>query len=75
MEVGGEVEVTTALIGERIKRPGHDATRVMMFVDAEVRRELNNLLYQPFMRGVGYSEFIRRAVERAYEEADEQGVL
>jgi hypothetical protein len=73
MEVG-EVEVM-ALIGETIARPGHDATRVKMFVDAEVRAELRNLLYQPFMRGVGYSEFIQRAIERAYEEADEQGVL
>jgi hypothetical protein len=72
LEKGGRM---TALIGETIARPGYDATRVKMFVDAEVRAELRNLLYMPFMRGVGYSEFIKRAIDRAYEEADEQGVL
>ncbi len=67
--------MTTALIGERRARPGTDETRVPINIDRDVRAKLNDLLYLPFMRGVGYSEFIQRAIERTYEEADEQGVL
>lgn len=63
-----------SLIGEKRDRPGTDLTRVPINIDREVREELNNLLYQPFMRGVGYSEFIRRAIRCAYEEAERQGV-
>jgi hypothetical protein len=63
--------MATALIGETQGRPGNDRTPIN--IDGEVREELRNLLYQPFMRGVGYSEFIKRAIDRAYEEADKQG--
>lgn len=65
--------MTTALIGERIERPGTDETRVAIYIDEGVRTELRDLLYMPWMRGVGYSEFVQRAVRRAYEEKEEQG--
>lgn len=56
------------LTGETQGRPGTDETRVPMMVDRDVRAALIRLLYQPQMRGVGYSEFIQRAVALAHEE-------
>lgn len=73
--------MSTALIGETQGRPLTRSnaypqdSRVPINIDPSTRMELRDLLYQPFMRGVGYSEFINRAVKRAYEEAEEQGVL
>jgi hypothetical protein len=64
--------VATALIGETILRPDNERTPIN--IDISTRMQLRDLLYQPWMRGVGYSEFIERAITRAYEEADEQGV-
>lgn len=63
----------TALVGSRRERPGNDSTRVPINIDKNVRGELDALLYMPYMRGVGYSEFILRAVRRAREEAGDQG--
>lgn len=60
--------MTIALTGETQGRPGSDETRVPINIDAGTREKLRDLLYRPFMRGVGYSEFIERAVARAYEE-------
>jgi hypothetical protein len=65
--------MTTALIGKTIRRPGDDTTRVPIHIDESVREDLRNLLYEPWMRGVGYSEFIQRAILRAYEEQEENG--
>lgn len=63
--------MTTALIGPTLKRP--PGVRAPINIDPTVREELRSLLYEPYMRGVGYSEFILRAVKRAREEAEEQG--
>lgn len=67
--------MTTALCGETQGRPPAADGRVEMLVHPETRERLRELLYQPFMRGVGWSEFINRAIDRAYEEADEQGLF
>lgn len=67
--------MSTALVGPRISRPGDDSTRIHILVDEDVVHELRVLLHLPFMTGVGWSEFIERAVKRALEEADEQGLL
>jgi hypothetical protein len=56
------------LTGETEGRPGDDTTRVPLNVHDETRERLRTLLHMPFMRGVGYSEFIDRAVARAWEE-------
>ena len=61
----------THLIGERQRRPGNDSTRVPINIDADVRQRLRDLLYEPEMRGVGYSEFIDRAVRAAWAEIEE----
>lgn len=66
--------MSTALTGESLRRPGSDATRVPINIDRQTREALCVLLYEPYMRGVGYSEFIERAIRRAREEADEQGL-
>ena len=72
--------MSTALTGETISRPTHatpnypEGMRVPINIDPGVRTNLLDLLYQPWMRGVGYSEFIQRAIDRAYEEADEHGL-
>lgn len=58
------------LTGETMGRPGDESTRVPMNVDKEVRDSLRNLLYEPEMRGVGYSEFIARAVIAAWGEIE-----
>lgn len=63
--------MTTALSGETIRRPGTDETRVPINIDSEVRELLRNLLFEPWMRGVGYSEFIARAIQRTREEHEE----
>lgn len=42
--------------------------RVPIDIDPEVRRALRDLLFEDYMRGVGYSEFIRRAVAVARAE-------
>lgn len=57
----------TSLIGSTINRP--QGRRVPMNVDEKTRAAVRDLLFQPWMRGVGYSEFLERAVDRAYEEA------
>lgn len=66
--------MSTALCGERRERPGNDSTRTPINIDRDVKEELRDLLHAPYMRGVGFSEFIRRAVTRAREEADEHGL-
>lgn len=66
--------MSTALAGESLRRPGSDDTRVPINIDAQTREALRVLLYEPYMRGVGYSEFIERAVRRCREEADEHGI-
>lgn len=58
------------LTGPTIERPGGDETRVPINIDSEVRDRLRMLLYHPKMRGVGYSEFILRAVSAAYAELE-----
>jgi hypothetical protein len=45
--------MTTALIGKTIRRPGDDTTRVPIHIDESVREDLRNLLYEPWMRGIG----------------------
>lgn len=42
---------------------GHD--HVVMFVDSDARDALRARLFEPDMRGVGYSAFITQAVERS----------
>lgn len=58
------------LIGETQGRP--QGERVPINIDANVRQQLRDLLYAPDMRGVGYSEFIKRAVDQAKEEIEEK---
>jgi hypothetical protein len=71
--VGFEEAVAEKLLtGETEGRPGSDETRVPINIDADVRDRLRHLLYQPYMRGVGWSEFIDRAVEAAYAEQGEE---
>lgn len=65
-------ELTTLLTGVTRARPGIDETRVPINIDDGTRARLLDLLFQPYMRGVGYSEFIDRAIARAYEEAREK---
>lgn len=54
--------------------PVSPGQRVGMNVAPEARQALSDLLYAPGMRGVGYSEFLLRAVERAQEELDQPAV-
>lgn len=54
------------LIGETKGRP--QGERVPINIAPEVRERLNVLLYEPEMRGVGYSEFIDRAIRHALAE-------
>jgi hypothetical protein len=54
------------LTGETAGRPQGD--RVPINIHPETRRRLVELLYLPQMRGVGYSEFIDRAVAAAAAE-------
>ena len=66
--------MVTALIGERRDRPeGERLDKIAIHRDTY--EAFTTLLYQPFMVGVGWSEFLNRAIARAYEEADEQGAL
>lgn len=58
------------LIGETLSRPKGD--RVPINIAESVREDLRNLLYQSELRGVGYSEFIQRAVELAWREIHER---
>lgn len=55
------------LIGETTRwvEPGE---RVPINVAPSARQALRDLLWEPEMRGVGYSEFILRAVDAAIEE-------
>jgi hypothetical protein len=55
-----------ALVGETTGRP--QGERVPMNVDRDVREKVRSLLYEPEMRGVGYSEFLQRAVDAAWAE-------
>lgn len=54
------------LIGETQERPG--GAREPLQVHPGVTEALRNLLFNPEFRGVGYSEFILRAVCAAWEE-------
>ncbi len=63
----------TRLIGPS-GRPA-SAFRTTVEIDTETQQRLRHLLYQPFMLGVGYSEFIDRAVDHAYEEATAEGLM
>ena len=56
------------LVGETTGRP--QGERVPINIDEDVRERLRNLLYEPDMRGVGYSEFIGRAIDQAYAELE-----
>lgn len=51
------------LIGESSERPA--GMRVPINIDERVRERLRRLLFKPEMRGVGYSEFINRAINAA----------
>ncbi len=64
--------MATALTGETNGRPTGE--RVPINIDKNTRENLLRLLYQPWMRGVGFSEFINRAIDCAYEEAERQGL-
>lgn len=55
------------LIGETTG-PVEPGVRVGFNIAPSARRALRDLLYEPEMRGVGYSEFILRAVNAAIEE-------
>lgn len=46
--------------------------RVPMNVHPDVRDDLRNLLFEPEMRAVGYSEFLARAVAACRQEIDAQ---
>lgn len=61
--------MTVKLTGETVERP--PGTRVPINIDWNVRRDLRDLLYLPQMRGVGYSEFIQRAIALARAELEE----
>lgn len=60
--------MSTAMVGPRRERP--DGRRVPINIDVDTREKLIYLLHRPYMRGVGYSEFIERAIACAYEEAE-----
>ena len=49
-------------------RPTENRERVPINIDPAVRQRLNDLLWMPEMRGVGYSAFINRACEAAETE-------
>lgn len=53
--------------GERVPVTG-DPENPFMNIDVDVRERLRLLLYQPEMRGVGYSAFLNRACEIAEQE-------
>lgn len=48
--------------------PARDKDRVPMNVHPQVRARLHRVLFEPELRGVGYSEFIDRAVATAEAE-------
>lgn len=54
------------LAGPTRNRP--EGERVPVLVAESVRDRLRYLLHQPWMRGVGYSEFLDRAIKAAYED-------
>ncbi len=58
------------LTRETVIRPNGE--RVPINIAAEVRDQLCSLLYEPEMRGVGYSEFVQRAVTAAWKEIASQ---
>jgi len=57
------------LIGETKGRPEGD--RVPINISEKTRTRLNRFLYLPEMRGVGFSEFINRALDAAEAELNE----
>ena len=57
------------LIGETQARPTGE--RVPIEISIATRMQLRVLLFEPEMRGVGYSEFIERAVALAWREIEE----
>ena len=59
-----------SLTGETVRRP--DGERVPINIDTDVRDRLRELLFEPKMRGVGYSEFIERAIIAAREELNQR---
>ena len=61
-----EVALAEDLIGVSRGRPGSDETRVTIEIHDGTRDRLVALLHQPYMRAVGYSEFIERAIACAY---------
>lgn len=63
----------TKLIGPA-GRPA-SSLRSQIEIDTETKNRLRHLLYQPFMLGVGYSQFIDRAIDKAYEEAEADGLM
>jgi hypothetical protein len=58
------------LIGESSTNEFATTPRKAIKIDPEVRNGLTALLFEPEMRGVGYSEFIQRAVKAAHEEIE-----
>lgn len=52
--------------------PTQNSDRVTFDIDPDVRARLRNLLFEPEMRGVGYSAFINRACEVAETAIAEQ---
>lgn len=48
------------VVRDEAANDGHD--HVVMFVDARVRDSLRAMLMRPDMRGIGYSDFISRAM-------------
>lgn len=65
--------MTTALIGEARTASPSPSARKALLIGAQTHANLQDLLFEPYMRGVGHTEFIQRAIDRAREEADEQG--
>lgn len=56
-------EAVPLLVGET--RKYRDTPRVPIEIDAEVRERLRRLLFHPKMHGVGYTEFVERAIDAA----------
>lgn len=49
-------------------QPTPNRKRVPINIDPEVRERLAHLLWQPEMRGIGYSAFLNRAIDIAMAE-------
>lgn len=57
---------TKSLLGSA--KAGFDPRRVPMNIHPTVRKRVRDLLFEPELAGVGYSEFVARACEAAETE-------